>query len=148
MMGAATILSKFIPLLQKLLRKVWHNCHGEVKLLLELWMGLRTSFHRLSQMVWLGLAFTVVWLGLDLIGFCNNILCCAWTSGMSSCFYAANKAHLIMLVPCLFALTLKLFSKPFSKEWYWFENVPLVTRVLKTCVHASIIFKKIYKYSV
>ena len=61
---------------------------------------------------------------------------------MSSCFYAANKAHLIMLVPGLFALTLKLFSKPLSKEWYWFENVPLVTRVLKTCVHASIILKK------
>ena len=69
-------------------------------------------------------------------------MCCAWTSGMSSCFYAANKAHLIMLVPGLFALTLKLFSKPLSKEWYWFENVPLVTRVLKTCVHASIILKK------
>ena len=47
-----------------------------------------------------------------------------------------------MLVPGLFALTLKLFSKPLSKEWYWFENVPLVTRVLKTCVHASIILKK------
>ena len=27
-------------------------------------MGLKTSFHRLSQMVGLGLVFTVVWLGL------------------------------------------------------------------------------------
>ena len=71
MMGAANSLPKFIPLLQKLLRKVLHHCHGDVKILSELWMRLGTSFHRLSQMVWLGLAFTVVWLGLDLIGFRN-----------------------------------------------------------------------------